>query len=214
MPKPLIIFDLDGTLVDSSGDLSTAVNLTRADYGLPALSRETVVTFIGNGLHKLMERSFDGADVDVDEAIPKMRAHYDEHMVDTTALYPGVSAALESLRDQGYALAVVTNKPVKPAQRICRELGIDAYFPVVLGGDSCPNIKPHPEPLHWALELTECGTEGSWMVGDNYTDMEAGKNAGLSRCFCTYGLGFAGDSGSELAVDNLAKFAQHVASEQ
>lgn len=211
MPKPIVIFDFDGTLIDSRADLTTAVNLTRADFGLPPLPLDTVTRYVGDGVRKLMERAFTGTPVNVDAAVPKMKAHYLDHMLDATTLYPGATAALAALQAQGYNLAIVTNKPTQPAHGICRHLGIAPYFGAILGGDSCPKLKPDPEPLYQAMRLTGSGATGSWVVGDNYTDMAAGARAGLQRCFCAFGFGDLQGEAYDLKVDSLTEFAAHLA---
>ena len=210
MRNSLIIFDLDGTLIDSRADLTTACNLMRADYGLPSVPVETATTYVGNGVRKFVERATKGCDVDIDEGIAKVKIYYGQHMVDRTTLYPGVVAALESIAGLGYKLALVTNKPEAPARKICAHFGMERFFDLIVGGDSCASLKPHPEPLYLALRETGCGREGSWVIGDNHTDLAAGRNAGLPRCFCTYGFGELKDESYDLAVDSLAQFAEHL----
>jgi len=211
MNKSLIIFDFDGTLVDTRADLTTAVNLVRRDYGLAPLAVDVVTGFVGNGIRKLMERSLAGHPADVDEAVTRMQGHYREHMLDETVLYPGTLEGLAEIRGKGYGMAVVTNKPEQPALAICRHLGVEHFFGAVIGGDTCQNLKPHPEPLILALRLTGSALAGSWMVGDNYTDMAAGRNAGIQRCFCSYGFGRLADESHDLAIASLPELAGQLA---
>jgi phosphoglycolate phosphatase len=213
MPVPAYIFDLDGTLVDSRHDLATAVNLMRRDLGLPGLSLETVVGFVGDGMRRLVERALRAAPAstaDVDQAIALLRGHYSEHLLDQTVLYPGVLASLEALSRHPGHLAIVTNKPTEPARRICAGLGILRFFPQLLGGDACAKIKPDPTPLLQVLNATGADPAFSWMIGDHSTDLEAGRRAGLRRCFCRFGFGRAGTEVAELSVDSLTEFADHV----
>jgi phosphoglycolate phosphatase len=215
MPLPAYIFDLDGTLVDSRHDLATAVNLMRRDLGLPELSLETVVGFVGDGVRRLVERSLHDAAVtaaDLDRAIGLLRSHYAEHLLDQTALYPGVLAGLEALSKRPGHLAIVTNKPTEPARSICAGLDILRFFPHLLGGDACARAKPDPLPVLRVLEVTGADPALSWMIGDNTTDLEAGRRAGIRRCFCRFGFGHAGTEVADLGVDSLAEFADYVLS--
>ena len=214
MPLPAYVFDLDGTLVDSRHDLATAVNLMRHDLGLPALSLETVVGFVGDGVRRLVERSLrdtPAASAEVDRAVALLREHYAAHLLDQTVLYPGVLAGLEALSQRPCHLAIVTNKPTEPARRICAGLGILRFFPQVLGGDACARAKPDPLPVLHVLSTTGADPASSWMIGDNATDLEAGRRAGIRRCFCRFGFGHAGTEVADLYVDSLAEFADHVA---
>jgi phosphoglycolate phosphatase len=212
MPKPAFIFDLDGTLVDSRHDLATAVNLMRRDLGLSGLPLETVVSFVGDGIRRLVERSLrdaPGAAAEIERALALLRGHYAEHLLDQTILYPGVRLALEVLSRHPAHLAIVTNKPTEPARRICAGLGILRFFPHVLGGDACARSKPDPLPLLHVLDATGADPALSWMIGDNTTDMEAGRRAGLRRCFCRFGFGQPGTEVADLSVDSLEEFAAY-----
>jgi phosphoglycolate phosphatase len=203
----MLIFDLDGTLVDSRADLATAANLTRADYGLPALSVATITGYVGNGIEKLVRRSLQGAEYDLAEAVRCQADHYQDHLVDQTTLYPGVAEALENLRCKGHALAVVTNKPEAMARVVLRHFRLDAYLAAVVGGDSCPVLKPHPEPIFEAQRQLGLSKTAGWIIGDNWTDLEAGKAAGLQCCFCRYGFGQARGATPDLVIGSLAEFA-------
>jgi phosphoglycolate phosphatase len=140
-----------------------------------------------------------------------LRDHYASHLLDETVLYPGVRAGLEALARQRCHLAIVTNKPTQPACRICEGLGIRAFFGQILGGDACERMKPDPLPLLRVIETTGADLARSWMVGDNATDLEAGRRAGLRRCFCRFGFGRARAEVADLTVDSLEEFATHVA---
>jgi len=168
---------------------------------------------VGDGMRRLVERALRdaaGPAPDLDRATGLLRGHYAEHLLDRTVLYPGVTAALEALAARNSHLAIVTNKPTEPARRICAGLGILGFFPLILGGDACARLKPDPLPVLRVLELTGADAAASWMVGDNATDLEAGRRAGIRRCFCRFGFGHAGVEVPDLAVDNLAAFAEHV----
>ncbi len=202
--KGAVLLDLDGTLIDSRRDLATAVNLMRAELGGTPLPVDVVVGHVGDGVGQLVARSTADlqGDLDLDLAVATMLRHYHEHLVDETTLYPGTLEALEELREAGWSLAVVTNKPVAPAKILCDRLEISKWIEVVIGGDSCEHAKPHPEPLILALRRLGEPARGSWMVGDHRADLLAGRRTGLRRCFCRYGFGNPADEGWDVAVES------------
>ncbi len=202
-----VLFDLDGTLVDSRADLTTAINLMRADYELPPLPLEVVTLYVGNGIHKLVERALKDTGAAPLDAVERTRRYYSEHLVDQTRLYPGVAIALERLHAKQYPLGIITNKPVQPARRILETLGILRLFGTVIGGDSCPRLKPHPEPVLKAVAALGCASGTGWIVGDNYTDLAAARQTGMKSCYCRYGFGTLGTETFTTQVDNLEDFA-------
>ena len=187
MDKKLIIFDLDGTLADTSADLTTGINLMREHYGLPPLDRETVTGYIGDGIRQLVERSLQGADVDADEALALDRKFYAEHMLDATALYPRVEEGLQAL--SGNTLAVLSNKPGEPSRVILEHLGVRDLFFRILGGGDLPSLKPAPDGIDALMAESGIGPENTWMIGDHHTDLQAAHNAGVKSGFVTYGIG-------------------------
>jgi len=191
MNRQLLIFDLDGTLAETRQDLATGINLMRAHYNLPPLNVETVTGYIGNGIRKLVERSLQGADVDVDEALALDKKFYAEHMLDETALYPHVEEGLNTL--SGNALAVLSNKPGDPTRVILKHLGVDGLFFRMLGGGDLPNLKPAPDGILALMEESGVSAENTWMIGDHHTDLEVAHNAGVKCGFVTYGLGHTGE---------------------
>ena len=205
--QSLILFDLDGTLIDSRRDLAQAVNDVRVELGLGELSVPTVTGFVGNGVVRLAERAFVGVDAPIDDIVGRVRAAYRRRMLETTGLYPGVRQAVTDLHDMGYALAVVTNKPREFVGHILEHVGLGGCFASLVGGDSCEQLKPSPEPLFLALREAGCAADGSWMVGDNYTDLAAARAAGLKSCFCAYGFGQRGGEASDMTVESLAELA-------
>ncbi|MFQ5706122.1 MAG: HAD family hydrolase [bacterium] len=187
LKKELLIFDLDGTLVDTSQDITNSVNYARAQLGLPALEVATVMQGVGDGLRKLMERSLPNEhQAKVEEAVALFRKHYDEHALDFTALYPGVDETLRHFRDK--KLAVLSNKPVSFCRSIMRGLEIESFFDLILGGDSVVAMKPSPEPILVVLRRLEVKPGDAAMIGDGTTDIEAGKQAHLTTCAVTYGF--------------------------
>ncbi|MBR4717195.1 MAG: HAD-IA family hydrolase [Lentisphaeria bacterium] len=186
----VVAFDMDGTLIDSAADIGAAVNRMRVSFGLKELPRESVVRMVGNGARVLVARALaDTPGADLDEAFRRYRHEYDTHLVVETRLYPGVPDALDALKSAGFRLAVFTNKPYGSTLFILKELGIDAFFPVVVGADSGFPLKPAPDALHHILKETGADAAGSWMVGDNWTDIDSGHAAGFRTAYCTYGYG-------------------------
>ena len=183
----LLIFDLDGTLIDSKEDIATAVNLTLADIGLPPKTMETIAKFIGGGVRGLLKQALNSdTHPPLDEVLPIFRKHYLNHLLDRTTLYPGVRETLEYFRNKH--LAVVTNKPIDYTTPILNGLGITDYFRVILGGDSTPNPKPHPEMILKTMEALGSGKKETVMIGDGINDILAARAAEIPCCAVTYGL--------------------------
>jgi phosphoglycolate phosphatase len=202
-----VIFDLDGTLVDSRQDLTTGVNLLRAEYRLPPLDMDTVTQYVGNGPAKLAERALKGTNADIGEALALLKKFYSEHMLEQTSLYPGMKECLHDLRNAGYKLAVATNKLQNLCGAILGHLGVAELFDVVLGAGE-HELKPSPEMILRILEQTCCTREGSWIVGDNYTDLEAGRRAGTGRCFASYGFGDPKDEPFDIKASSPKDLAE------
>jgi phosphoglycolate phosphatase len=205
--RSLVIFDLDGTLVDSRQDLTTAVNLMRRSYSLPPLPIEVVSAMVGNGIRNLVRRSLGPSlsqmEIDLKDAVSRTAAAYADHLLDSTRPYPGVAQTLADVRSMGYKIAVATNKPEAPSRRILMQLGLLPMIACVVGGDSCPALKPDPGPLLLALERTGCTRARSWMVGDNYTDLAAGRGADLDTAFCRYGFGNIGTETPSVELERI-----------
>jgi len=193
MKKQLLIFDLDGTLADTRADLATGINQMRAHYDLTPFDLETVTGYIGDGIRKLVERSLQGADVDVDEALALDKKFYAEHMLDETALYSGVEAGLQKLSVAGHTLAVLSNKPGNPSRILLDHLGLGGLFSRIIGGGDVPNLKPSPDGIAALIEEFGAGSENVWMIGDHHTDLEVAHNAGVKSGFVTYGIGHPGE---------------------
>ena len=199
--KSLLMFDLDGTVADTCADLAGAVNHVRAEHGLAPLSVATVTSLLGNGLKDLTTRTFaDAPPIDVDAVTERVRDYYWSHVVVKTCLYDGVLETLAHLKEAGYKLSVITNKPEGPAKTIMDTLGVSAYLDCLIGGGHCAKLKPDPEPLFAALKETECEAASSWIIGDNWTDLGAAANAGVKACFCTYGYGSKRDFAFDVEI--------------
>jgi phosphoglycolate phosphatase len=205
-----IIFDLDGTLIDSRADLTTGVNLVRENYGLEPLTIETVTSYVGNGARKLIERAFANTDADLEEALSMMKKFYMENMLDKTELYPGVKDGLKKLSEAGIPLAVITNKPTEPCKMILEHFGISPYIKFAIGGNSGFPLKPEPDSLLHVVKETGSAPEKSWILGDNYTDLESGRRAGIKKCLALYGFGKQREESYDLAVKSFDEFVSEI----
>lgn len=187
-----LLFDLDGTLIDSRDDLADSVNLTLSELKLESLPSETIYNFIGEGVLNLVSRSISmslGKESDKDFAekgVEIFRKHYAENLVTKTKLYEDVAETLEKLSD--FPKAVITNKPHDFSVKILEGLGILQHFKIVCGGDSFPERKPSPVPLVQTAKSLNFLPEDCLMVGDSWVDIEAGKNARMKTCGCIYGF--------------------------
>ena len=200
----LLVFDLDGTLIDSAQDLCNSVNATLAQFGREPLLDETVASFIGNGAMMLVRRAFaaDGAADDeglLAQAYTFFLDYYREHKLDYTYAYEGVLEALAAIKqlhelpsgqdaNKSIAMAVLTNKPVRPARDICAALGLAPYFLSIYGGNSFPTKKPNPEGLLALMSEAGAKPEETVMIGDSQVDVETARNAGAWSVGCTFGL--------------------------
>jgi phosphoglycolate phosphatase len=183
-----VVFDLDGTLIDSDGDIRAALNRTLVKRALAPLSIEQVKSMIGDGAKVLVERGFAARDVVAGPAeLAEFLTDYEANSAVETVPYPGMEAALAALQAAGHALAVCTNKPVAPARQILAALGLSDFFPVLIGGDSTPFRKP--DPRHLAAALAALGIEDAVMVGDHENDMAAARGLGIPSIFVTWGYG-------------------------
>ena len=187
MSGRLIIFDLDGTLVDSKPDLTRSVNHVRNQFGLPSLTEEAIAGMIGDGAGMLVKRALGGSvsDERARAGLEEFLSYYREHMLDETRLYPGVAETLDAL--SGCDLAVLTNKPWRFSCQILEGLGIYGRFTAVYGGNSFSGKKPDPVGVRQILSDTGAGPGATWMVGDSSVDVLTGRNAGVRTCGVTYG---------------------------
>jgi phosphoglycolate phosphatase len=193
--KKLLVFDLDGTLIDSRRDLTTGINLMRKHFELPALDYETVAGYVGDGVRQLVERSLsDAPQVDIEAALELNRGFYREHLADQTTFYPGVEAGLRAFAEAGHSLAVLTNKPDEMTQIILKHFDVlDLFDQVIGGGHQGLPLKPNPEALNFLIAQSGIEKEQCWMIGDHHTDMKVAECAGISTVFCEYGIGITGE---------------------
>jgi phosphoglycolate phosphatase len=186
----LLIFDLDGTLIDSEQDLANAVNATRVHMGHDAIDADTVAKWVGNGAPVLMRRAMgpDASEEEIERALAYFLDYYRQHMLDHTDLYPGVRRGLDALREAGVKLAVLTNKPVRFSQGILEGLGVGKHFFRVYGGNSFEQKKPHPIGVEKLMAEAGVDRGGTMMVGDSYVDIRTARNAGVIAAGVTWGL--------------------------
>ena len=186
IPISSLIFDFDGTLVDSAPDIANAVNYTLINLKLPTYSKNEIQNFVGDGVRTLLERAIGKTeDAFIQQALTIFKPYYLEHCVEQTILYPNVKQTLEFFKDK--SLALVTNKPYDMVLKTLEHFSLTHYFQLVLGGDSTQNRKPHPEPILKTMETFQCLPQQTLMVGDGITDICAAQSAGAKTCAVTYG---------------------------
>lgn len=192
MKVRLIVFDLDGTLVDSRVDLANSVNYALGAFGLPSLPNETVYSYVGNGAQALIRRSVGPGRLEIlPQVLETFLSHYREHLLDTTVAYPGVPETLAE-RVGAFEMAVLTNKGVDMTREILAGLSLAPFFSDVVGGDSFGSKKPDPEGLLRIMERQGAAPTETLMVGDSVNDVLAGRGAGAGTCGVAYGLGADG----------------------
>lgn len=186
----LIIFDLDGTLIDSLDDLACATNHMLRSMGRTEASREQVRGYVGQGARRLVERAMpDATPEELEEGLARFLVYNEEHIVDKTRFYPGVEETLAALRDAGRILTVVSNKNVALCTKVLKTLGADRFFSCIIGADSLAERKPSPEPLLKVLRDFDIAPERAVIVGDSINDIAAGKAAAVATVGCTFGYG-------------------------
>lgn len=186
----LLIFDLDGTLIDSKLDLAHAVNATRVHMKQEPLEHDTVYSYVGNGAPVLIRRAM-GPDMpqeQVDDALNFFLAYYREHYLDYTVLYPGVRESLDSFRESGKQMAILTNKPIRISIAILEGLGLGDHFFRVYGGNSFEQKKPHPIGIERLMEEIGIGRDRTLMIGDSAVDIRTARNAQVACCGVTWGF--------------------------
>jgi phosphoglycolate phosphatase len=215
MPKEgkikAILFDLDGTLVDSAPDLHTAANKLLGEENRREVSLEEITMMIGDGVPKLVERAFEATgdpipDGDLNKLAARYLEFYEPHSADLTVPFPGGIECLAQLKRLGYALAVCTNKPYGATMEILGSLGLLDSLSVVIGGNTLPGIKkPDPRHLLAAVEKLGIKADEAIMVGDNANDVNAAKGASLPVIVCRFGYtkGPAEDLGGDRIIDHF-----------
>ena len=188
-PYALVVFDLDGTLVDSASDIAEAVNRTLVDWSLPRVEESVIRGWIGDGARALVGSAFAhaGKPIDLEEVMPGFMVHYADCLLLYPTVYPGVIETLQSLRDAGVDVAVCTNKPERFVRPLLDALELGQYFECIVGGDTLSERKPSAVPLlhvveHFGLRPAQC-----LMVGDSATDLQTAIAANVPMALVTYG---------------------------
>lgn len=191
----MVIFDLDGTLIDSRMDLVHSVNAALRHIGQPELPEHVIASYVGDGAPILIQRALGGEAIDealVRKGLEFFLSYYREHKLDHTTVYDGIGEALSAIQQSGNGvprkLAVLSNKPVNPSRAIVQALGLGSYFSQVYGGNSFATKKPDPEGALKLLAESGVRPEQAAIVGDSHTDIETGQNAGLWTVGVTYGF--------------------------
>lgn len=210
MNRELLMFDLDGTLVDSGGDIAWAANKTLVAFGYREMTVAAIKERIGWGVKVLLERLMPEEGPErIEEARLKFLEFYGGHMVEETYPYPGVEETLRHFSSRGKTMAVVTNKPEVLADGILKELKLRGMFQMLVGGDTLRNKKPHPEPLEKVLNSMGVGHGEAVFVGDSAIDAETGRTAGIFTIGVSYGFGGGGkaleEAGFDLIIDGFVE---------
>jgi phosphoglycolate phosphatase len=185
----LLIFDLDGTLIDSKRDLTDSVNATRAWKGMAPLPDDMVSAYVGDGAPMLIRRALPhSTGEELEEALRFFLRYYREHMLDATTLYPGVREALDRLHAAGVPLAVLTNKPVRFSVRLIEGLNLGAHFFRIYGGNSFEQKKPHPRGIEELMAESGAGRARTVMVGDSAVDVLTARAASVRACGVSWGF--------------------------
>ena len=199
-----LVFDLDGTLVDSRADLLAAVNHVLRALGLPELLPRTLYGYVGDGARVLIERALGPAHADrVPEGLAAFMKYYGAHLLDATRAYPGIVEALDALRTRGIALSVLTNKPVAMSRAILEGLGLADRFIEVVGGDSLPVRKPDPAGIEHLRRRSGTTLARTLLVGDSPVDALTARAAGIA--FSGVGWGLAPEALRAAGVERIVE---------
>lgn len=216
-PFRVILFDLDGTLIDSLPDLAAAVNRLLAEEGRPALPASEVRAMIGDGAATLVERAFAARGglpgPEVEPYLKRFLADYEPRSAELTRPWPGVVEVLDDMRAAGLLLGVCTNKPTGATHEVLQALGLDGYFQAVVGGDDTPALKPSPLHVEVTLERLGAAAGEAVMVGDSLNDVLSAKAAGLPVVLLS--LGYTRipveELGGDVVIDSFAELPQALA---
>jgi phosphoglycolate phosphatase len=218
----LVIFDLDGTLIDSRLDLVHSVNAALRHIGKPELPDDVIASYVGDGAPLLIQRALGGETVDealVRKGLEFFLAYYREHKLDHTTVYSGIKEALAATQQASSVavgngrprkMAVLSNKPVGPSRAIIDALGLGLFFAQVYGGNSFASKKPDPEGACKLLEENSVRPEEAAIVGDSHVDIETGRNAGLWTVGVSYGFAphTLADAAPDVSIDTPGELAE------
>jgi len=195
-----VIFDLDGTLVDTIADIHESLNSTLKHFGFPLLKPEMTKSYVGDGMRKLVERAVGAANFS-SEIEAYFRKIYSENIINKTKLFDGIPELLKELQNKQINSVVISNKSLALTEKIIKYFHMDETINEWYGGDSFKTKKPSPEPVLKAMEKYNIKKEQALMIGDNHTDMLAGSSAGIKTCFCSYGYGSIASSKPDYYVN-------------
>ncbi|MCL2334484.1 MAG: HAD-IA family hydrolase [Endomicrobia bacterium] len=203
MNYDFLIFDLDGTIVDSERDLTSAINMVRQEFGFEPLTIEKVRSYVGSGIKALVDKAVPERSEEIHErALERFKFHYSRVLTDTTAAYDGIAAMLEALKDK--KKAVLSNKTEIFSHEIIKRLGLKKYFVEIWGGDTAGK-KPDPKPILDLIKVTGSQAAKTVMIGDSSNDFKAAKAAGIASIAVLYGYGGDIDRIKELKPDYIAE---------
>lgn len=208
-----IVFDLDGTLVDTAPDILTYLNQMLAELDRPGLELDKVRGMIGDGVKRLLIRGLDASGgvpegLDIDGLFERYLERYTAEPVLTSRPYPGMVEALEALSDAGLHLGVCTNKPQAPTDRLLAKLGLDHFFGSAIGGDALPTKKPDPAHLHTVLERLNVRPERAVLIGDSPTDFKTARAADIPCILVSFG--YTAIPAHELGADQVIDHTQNL----
>jgi len=197
-----ILFDLDGTLVNSLSDIESTINETRSVFKLPPLSHEDISPNVGFGLAHLLERTFSDSNLTLPQILEKYRLLYRKNMLNNTEVYKDIPALLEILSRDELSLFVVTNKTEEPSRIILEKLGLIHFFKNIAGGDTFPARKPDPVQITSLLSAAQISPEDALMAGDHENDILAAQRAGCASVLCQWGFGDPGKARPDYIAKN------------
>ena len=212
--KELILFDLDGTLIDSAPDLALSINYMLRTVNHNEFSEEIIDSWVGNGAQTLVKRALSGSKI-VDENINNdlfdrslsvFLEYYKNNLCEQTTPYPNVKITLQTLKDDGYKLAIITNKPFDFIEPILKQLGLDSLFELYIGGDSLDEKKPSPLPLQYVCKKFNIKPRNTLMIGDSKNDILAAQAANIQSIAVSYGYNYGEDIRvykPDLTIDNF-----------
>lgn len=217
--KKVILFDLDGTLINSAPDLALAVNHMLKSLERDTFSEDMIHGWVGNGAQTLVNRALSGqseVDANIDaslsaEALDIFLTFYAQNLCVATVTYPNVTSTLKALKEKGYSLAIVTNKPFAFVEPILECLGLGGLFKLILGGDSLPQKKPNPAPLLHVCEILDVDVRACVMVGDSKNDILAANACAMQSVGVTYGYNYGEDISMykpDVVVNDFAKLLE------
>jgi phosphoglycolate phosphatase len=208
----VLIFDLDGTLIDSGADLALSVNATLKETGRAPLHNDRIFGYVGQGAARLIEQALGPGATreECEQGLAFFLSYYRAHMLDHTVTYPGVREGLAAL--DGMPMAVLTNKPVRFSRQILEGLGLASYFRYIYGGNSFESKKPNPAGMGVLLRDFGAAPKQAMLVGDSEVDVQTARNAGTWCCCVTYGLGAdqLANNPPDLLVNSLTELAAHL----